>query len=490
MKNNNNYKMNWKKYLSENRWRVEHVIDEVKDRRNPFEVDFGKVVFCPALRRMHDKTQVIPLSSGDCILTRLTHSLHVMNVAESLACNYTRSDDFKALYVDNEEEAFEDAQRIRAILKSAALLHDIGNPPFGHFGENTIMDYFKNIFKSELNNGNEINLTEEERIDFTQFDGNAQGLRIVSKLQYAGRLDGLNLTYGTLGAYMKYPNEGERDKEGYIGNHKHGVFRTEHDLFHKIVDNCNLRKPDGTIKRHPLAFLVEAADTICYGTMDVEDGLYQNWYGIVDLLNQLSAIISKEKGTDVDIRNIIDFNYSDEDIDKIDQRMLRLALREHLITYLVDLAIRNFINNIEDIDKGVYNKELVYDDPNKVAKALKDFTKRAILSNKNVLKFEITGNSVITGLLDLLIKYFFHEDKSYRSRLNGIISDSRMAVAMKEGLSNKYPEEELLTQVETGDFNVGELSQYERYRMIVDFVSSMTDKYSVELYQILSGNSL
>lgn len=490
MKNNNNYKMNWKKYLSENRWREEHVIDEVKDRRNPYEVDFGKVVFCPALRRMHDKTQVIPLSSGDCILTRLTHSLHVMNVAESLACNYTRSKDFKALYADNEEEAFEDAQRIRAILKSASLLHDIGNPPFGHFGENTIMDYFNNLFKSEQINEIASSLTEEERIDFTQFDGNAQGFRIVSKLQYAGRLDGLNLTYGTLGAYMKYPNEKEKDKDGYIGKHKHGVFRTEHELFHKTVDNCNMRNPDGTIKRHPLAFLVEAADTICYGTMDVEDGLYQNWYDIFYLLDELSSIISKEKGTEVDIRSIIGFNYSYEDIKNKDQRMLRLVLREHLITYLVDLTIRNFIKNLEGIDKGEYNKELVYDDPNKVVKALKDFTKRKILSNKNVLKFEITGNSVITGLLDILIKYFFHPDSSYHSRLNGIISDSRMAVAMKEGLGNKYPEEMLLTQDETGVFDVGKLSHYDKLRMIVDFVSSMTDKYSVELYQILSGNSL
>ena len=135
------YVINWDKYLSQERWRPENVLDKEKDRRNPFEVDFGKVVFCPALRRMHDKTQVIPLSSGDCILTRLTHSLHVMNIAESLACNYTRSAEFRALYGKKEEQkAFDTAQYIRAILKSASLIHDIGNPPFGHFGEDTIKD--------------------------------------------------------------------------------------------------------------------------------------------------------------------------------------------------------------------------------------------------------------------------------------------------------------------------------------------------------------
>lgn len=486
------YQINWSDYLSEKRWRDESVLDPEKDKRNPFEVDFGKVVFCPALRRMHDKTQVIPLSSGDCILTRLTHSMHVMNIAESLACNYTRSKNFQDLYEDNEKLGNDVAQQIRAILKTASLLHDIGNPPFGHFGEDTIKDYFKNFFKSEEGKSISSDLSKEDQVDFTEFDGNALGLRIVSKLQYAGTLDGLNLTYGTLGAYLKYPNEERKEKDtrenkAYVGNHKHGIFKTERELFHKIVDNCNMRKEDRTIKRHPLAFLVEAADTICYGTMDVEDGLYQNWYTIETLLDDLNKYIRKKtKNEDIDISKIIDFSYNKKE----DPRKVRLALREHLITYLVDLVINKFNDNIEGIDKGTYNDELVYDDTNCVAYALKEFTKRRILSNKNVLKFEITGNSVITGLLNILIKYFFHPDKAYHARLNGIISESRMAVAMKEDIPGKYSEKDALAFEDINEFNVNDLSQYERLRMIVDFVASMTDKYSVELYQTLSGNSL
>lgn len=483
--------MNWKQYLSEERLREERVIDPIKDRRNPFEVDFGKVVFCPALRRMHDKTQVIPLSSGDCILTRLTHSMHVMNIAESLACNYTRSAEFQNLYGNKEDEAFNDAQHIRAILKTASLIHDIGNPPFGHFGEDTIKDYFVKFFKPGGNNIEEIELDKDEKIDFTQFDGNALGLRIVSKLQYAGALDGLNLTFGTLGAYMKYPNTGSKcGDEEYVGKHKHGVFKTERELFDKIVDKCHLRLESGKIKRHPLAFLVEAADTICYATMDVEDGLCQNWYNVFYLLKQLNNYISKESANPRNIRDIIGFPLSDYEIQNEDPRKVRLILREYMITYLVDLAIRNFIKNLEDIDKGEYSKELIYDDPDLVAKALKDFTRRKILSNRNVLKFEITGNSVITGLLDILIKYFFHSDKSYRSRLNSIISDSRIAVAMLEDLPDEYSDSRAIPIEETGDFDVAKLSPYTKLRMIVDFVASMTDKYSVELYQTLSGNSL
>ena len=157
---------------------------------------------------------------------------------------------------------------------------------------------------------------------------------------------------------------------------------------------------------------------------------------------------------------------------------------------LADVPLADASSNLEKIDNGTYNNELVYDDPNYVAKALQIFTKRKILSNRNVLKFEITGNSVITGLLDILIKYFFHPSKSYHLRLNGIISESRMAVAMKEDLSDEYPENKVISQDEICDFDVGRLSPYARLRMIVDFVASMTDKYSVELYQTLSGNSL
>lgn len=494
MDKKNLYRIKWEKYLSEKRWRDEPVLDSAKDSRNPFEVDFGKVVFCPALRRMHDKTQVIPLSSGDCVSTRLTHSMHVMNIAESLACNYTNSREFLGLY-KKVKDAYTDAQKIRAILKTASLLHDIGNPPFGHFGEETIKDYFKILFSSkEKKKELKLKLSMDEIIDFTEFDGNAQGLRIMTKLQYVGYLDGLNLTYGTLGAYMKYPNEGKKEKDTkkrkvYIGKHKHGVFKTEREIFQKIVDDCNMRRGK-MIMRHPLAFLVEAADTICYGTMDVEDGLYQNWYTIPDLLKYINVFIRNNAKEYKDIREIIGFKLSDKDIKSRDPREVRLILREHFITYLVDLCIHNFNKNIEGIDKGEYKKELVYDDSYCVAKALKVFTQQKILSNRNVLKFEITGNSVITGLFDILLKYFFHDESSYHARLNGIISDSRMAIAMKEELKAEYSEGKVISSDEANSFDVGRLSQYGKLRMIVDFVSSMTDKYSVELYQTLSGNSL
>ena len=284
-----NYVLDWGKYLSPNRMRDEGEQFPKGDSRASFEVDLRRVVFCPALRRMHDKTQVIPLSNGDSLLTRLTHSLQVMAVAESIAIRLTRNSTFREMY---KEKAAVYADSISSILRAASLIHDIGNPPFGHFGEVSIQNHFKRYLNSRHI------VTDEESYDFTEFDGNALGIRIVSKLQYTGTLDGLNLTCATLGAYLKYPNKGKSEPNGYVGRHKHGVFKTEYDLFDMIVDSCQLRTPDGQIKRHPLSFLVEAADSICYGIMDIEDGYNLRWYdfdAIVDFLNDYIENHVKEK---------------------------------------------------------------------------------------------------------------------------------------------------------------------------------------------------
>lgn len=197
-----------------------------------------------------------------------------------MANNYTRREEFRQLYPGKAEEY---AASISSILRAAAMIHDIGNPPFGHFGEVTIQFFFSNIHEQYPS------ITAREALDFTQFDGNALGLRMVSKLQYTGTLDGLNLTFATLAAYMKYPNEWEADKDGYVGKHKHGVFKTEEALFQQIVDACHMQKLDGSIKRHPLSFLVEAADTICYSAMDVEDGYNMHLYNYNELIQFISV---------------------------------------------------------------------------------------------------------------------------------------------------------------------------------------------------------
>lgn len=492
------YAINWDSYLNPVRKRSSGTQASIGwDKRNQFESDLGRVVFCPAIRRMHDKTQVIPLTSGDTILTRLTHSMQVMNVAESLAHCYTRTDNFNKLYGD--KACYYDAS-ISAILRTASLLHDIGNPPFGHFGEITIQNYFKKYLEDSHI------ITDRQALDFTQFDGNALGLRIVSKLQYTGTLDGLNLTYPTLAAYLKYPNKEEaKGKGAYVGDHKHGIFYTEEDLFDAIVNSCNMIKDDGTIKRHPLSFLVEAADSICYGTMDMEDGHNIHWYSFEDMINILNNYIKdkvKKKTNGEELLNKYSVNPDDPEtftIEKLigfkrewkdgtskESRRLILDFRIALINYLTWLASNNFVNNLEKIDLGVYSNELLKDDPYEVFAALSDFTMHKIISRRDIQELELTGNSVINGLLNILISYAFSEDKKYRTKIKAVISKSRMEVTLHENFHDEV-EYKTFNEEDLWNFDIEQLDNYSKLRLIVDFVASMTDKYSVELYQKFAG---
>ena len=493
------YAIDWEKYLTPKRYRESGSSASVGwDSRNPFESDFGRVVFCPAIRRMHDKTQVIPLTSGDTILTRLTHSMQVMSVVESLAHYYTRDERFRALY--KEKAHIYDAS-ISAILRTAALIHDIGNPPFGHFGEITIQNYFKKYLEDHHI------IKEREALDFTQFDGNALGLRIVSKLQYTGTLDGLNLTYPTLAAYIKYPNKYQAEKKGYVGVHKHGVFLTEEALFDEIVKSCNLGLDDKKVKRHPLAFLVEAADSICYSTMDMEDGYNIQWYSFDDMVDAISFFIvqgAKEKGRleflaefskdpgnpeQFSIEKFLGFKREWKDGTKKDKRRLIVDFRVALINYLTKFTIEQFIDNLEGIDTGKYSSELLKEDPYGVFDALSKFSLHKIISRRDIQELELTGNSVINGLLNILMSYTFSEDRKFRSKIKAVISKSRVEATLHENM-HKGNTFMIFEEKDFWDFDVETLDNYSKLRLIVDFVASMTDKYSVELYQKFAGMSM
>lgn len=483
------YKIEWEKYLSSQRERRTSVsINNDVDKRNEFERDLARVIYCPSIRRMHDKTQVVPLTSGDCILTRLTHSLIVMDIAESLCNNYCRDEEFIKLYPDKWCEYTND---ISAIVRAAALAHDIGNPPFGHFGEIAIQNFFKTLLKKRI-------ISDQEALDFIHFDGNAQGLRILSKLQYVGNLQGLNLSHATLAAYMKYPNV-EKPNKSYIGNKKHGVFITEKDLFIRVIENCNL-KESGRVKRHPLAFLVEAADSIAYNVMDIEDGFNKKWYSYNTLIKYLNSYITNQKDNIPEKYSDVQDEKQHFNIEKFlgieegceDEKNKMTMFRVYLISYLVKLANNNFKNHLQEIDNGSYSKELIEDEgeniENKffIAKALQEFSLRYIISQKSVAQVEITGYTVVEGLLYILTKYAFHEDFKTRNKLKGVIADSRLQVTMHEK-KYKSVEYKCFTHEEIFNFDIGTLSSYEKLRLIVDFVSSMTDKFAVEMYQKLSG---
>ena len=249
--------MKWEKLLNTNRLR-ESNRDITTDIRNEVESDLGRIIFSPATRRMHDKTQVFPLTTNDNIHTRLTHSMEVMSLGYSFGVSICDNPVFLDRVKEYPKENL--IRTIPTILKNSCLLHDIGNPPFGHFGETVIQQYFQKLFLERKNaiapiSENETKfsslrgeLSEEQKMDFTYFDGNAQGLRVVTALQYIGDQYGLNLTYATLASIIKYPYTASDIKIGR--GEKLGVFYTEVKKFDKIVNECGLQQGNRVI-RHP-----------------------------------------------------------------------------------------------------------------------------------------------------------------------------------------------------------------------------------------------
>ena len=447
--------MKWDKYLNANRVKGYSERDKQNDPRNEFESDFGRVIFSPAIRRMHDKTQVFPLTTDDNIHSRLTHSLEVMAIGYSLGLKLVENNEFIELSGLDKNKVL---REIPIILKNVCLVHDIGNPPFGHFGEEVIKNYFQKKFKT-----NNFGLDDKESEDFTKFDGNAQGFRVLTKLQVLDDAFGLNLTFATLASYLKYPNPNAINKVK-LSQKKRGVFQSERKYLDIIAEGCDLKTQEGEYIRHPLSFLMEAADSICYLVMDIEDGFNKGWYDF----EKIKSILGKLNG----IGNIL------ESADKKINRVSKIVnLRIGLIKYLVDLTISNFIKYYESICNGTYNQELINDDENKVANTLLGICVSEIFPQKDIQFLELTGDSVISGLLDYYIEFLFHENEDYRKRAIGLISSSIIRASILEnklGYNGKFED----------------LSNYYKLRVIADFITGMTDQYALNHFQKLSGQKI
>lgn len=472
--------MNWTKYLSAKRLRpTTRQVDN--DPRNEFESDFGRVIFSPAIRRMHDKTQVFPLTTDDNIHSRLTHSMEVMAIGHSLGLRLCENKKFQELINRDKNEIL---REIPVLLKNACLVHDIGNPPFGHFGEAVIQNYFVDIFQ---NKDYSFVIDNNDKIDFTKFDGNAQGFRVLTKLQVLDDAFGLNLTYASLGAYVKYPNTDEINKK-IISKKKRGVFQTEKEYLNLIFTECGLKKADGSFMRHPLSFLMEAADSICYSVMDIEDGYNKGWYSYDFIKSKLKHIDGMDK-----IFLKVEANDEHTGIPPSEIKKV-VNLRISLIARLVNITIENFTNNYSIICDGTYNEELINDDKSNLAETLQIFCRENIFPKHEVQSLELTGHSVLSGLLDYYVKFIFKGNTDYKKRAVGLISNSIIKTALIENnfdysiiqdTSNYYKMFDLPVDKSDKKF-----SDYTKLRIIVDFVAGMTDQYALNHYQKLSGQKI
>ncbi|MCX2681286.1 deoxyguanosinetriphosphate triphosphohydrolase [Galbibacter sp. EGI 63066] len=380
--------MNWEELLSLKRCNDtnKRLRKEQDETRLGFEVDYDRIIFSSAFRSLQDKTQVIPLSKTDFVHTRLTHSMEVSVVGRSLGRTVGKAVLEKHPYLSEVHGyKFND---FGAIVAAAALAHDIGNPPFGHSGEKAIGEYFKTgkgiQYKSVL--------TDKEYQDLIDFEGNANGFKILTESR-EGIVGGLRLSYATLGAFMKYPKESLPKKPTQeIADKKFGFFQSEKDVFVDVAEELGLIQTrtgkDISYARHPLTFLVEAADDICYTIIDFEDGinlgLIQEEYALEYLIKLVKDTINTKKYHSLTTK---------ED---------RLGyLRALSINTLITDAVRIFIENEEAILKGEFHVSLLEKSKYKAQiEDIIDLSIKKIYRSQEVIQKEIVGYKIINQLLD------------------------------------------------------------------------------------------
>ncbi len=447
--------MNWEKLLSLKRYgdTTKRLRAEQDETRLGFEVDYDRVIFSAAFRSLQDKTQVIPLSKTDFVHTRLTHSLEVSVVGRSLG----RIVGKKVIEKHPQLAAthgyhFND---FGAIVAAAALAHDIGNPPFGHSGEKAIGEYFKNgngkRFKKQLSN--------KEFHDLTHFEGNANGFKLLTETKN-GNKDGLRLSYATLGAFTKYPKESLPHKPTKeIADKKFGYFQTEKEIFKDVAEELGLidsgKKEDIHYKRHPLTFLVEAADDICYTIIDFEDGIN---LGLIDESFALEYLINL-------VKNSINTNK----YHALTNTESRLSyLRSLAINTLIQDAARIFIENEADILQGKFHSSLL--DKSSYTAQINDIINLSvekIYRSQEVIEKEIAGYQIISKLLDTYTKAIENKDNNQTTNFDKLILNSFLK-----------------------DFEVENKSTYEWLIQLSSQVAALTDGNALRTFQKLSGSKL
>ena len=423
---------------------------EQDDTRLGFEVDYDRIIFSSAFRSLQDKTQVIPLSKTDFVHTRLTHSLEVSVVGRSIGRLVGKKIIEKYPYL-KEVHGYH-MNDFGAIVAAAALAHDIGNPPFGHSGEKAIGEYFS-IGKGQQYKDQ---LTPKQWQDLVDFEGNANGFSILTGSR-PGIEGGLRLSYATLGAFTKYPKESLPKKPTKnIADKKYGFFQSDVAFFKEVADELgmipNKTGEDVGYERHPLAFLVEAADDICYTIIDFEDGIN---LGLVSEDYALEYLIKLVKDT-IDAAKYQSLTTKEDRIS---------YLRALAIGNLINDAVRVFIENEEAILQGKFHFALT--DKSKYKAQMDDIIKlsvKNIYQSREVIEKELSGYQIINNLLDKFITAY---NNTY------------------DGKATNY--DKLLMKILPEKHHLEKESLYERLLHICHFISMLTDGKAVELNKIVSA---
>lgn len=444
--------MEWSLLINDTRLGLEDYKASQPDAgtRSDFRRDYDRLVFSSPFRRLQNKTQVFPLPGSIFVHNRLTHSLEVSSVGKSLADTVAN-----ALMADKYRDA-PFARRLPAIgdiVAAACLAHDLGNPPFGHSGEKAISTFFSEGEGAKYHHY----LTDEQWADFTNFEGNANSLRLLTHKFNGRRKGGFAMTYSTLATIVKYPYE-----SALAGEHgKFGFFDSERDIYRHVASTLGIRRlpqSEGRMlyARHPLTFLLEAADDICYEIMDLEDAHKLKILTTREVTDALMAYIDPDKRA-----------YAEGNVARVEDPNEKIAyLRSKVIGILVKECAQAFLRHEDAILDGTFGGSLIeHVSPvqREAYQGCVDLSWAKIYRAPEVVDIELAGNRIITHLLEKL------SDAVMRPHLNY----SRL---MLERVPSQY--------------DVRAHEPYHRLQAVLDHVSAMTDVYALDLFRRLNGMSI
>lgn len=426
-----------------------------KVSRTDFQRDFDRIIFSSAFRRLQNKTQVFPLPGSVFVHNRLTHSLEVSSVGRSLGSVIGEFIYGQFKNDLNEESKNFYLHNLSNVIAAGCLCHDVGNPAFGHSGEDAIASYFdrnETALKSKFN--------EKEWADLVNFEGNANAIRVLAQQQQGKDAGGVQLTFATLASIAKYPCEAIAKKKSVIHRKKFGFFQNEKEIFLEIAKSTSMIKENEEpyiFKRHPFVWLVEAADDICYNIIDMEDAHRLGIVSTADCKNLFFELVKSE--TD-DIKRV------EQKLDSISNENEQISyLRAKVINALINKSIELYKNNFDKILQGNLEKGLldIYKSENKTLQDIESFSIEKIYNHKAVVEIENAGYNVMYELLDHFIPSILKstdERKSYDKK------------ALK-----------LLPK----QFFYEDGTDYQKVLGVIDFVSGMTDNFATDLYRKIKG---
>lgn len=414
-----------------------------------FEQDYDRIIFSHPFRRLQDKTQVHPLPEHDFVHTRLTHSLEVSSVGRSLGKKVGEVIVQRHPELNNEFTSFD----FGAVVAAGALTHDLGNPPFGHAGEEAISDFFRH---HEFGKSFQQQVTEAQWADLISFEGNAQGFRIITKDQF-----GLRLTFATLGAFTKYPCQSHlptRDKSKK-SQKKYGFFQSEAQKFSEVAQELGIPQVgDACWQRHPLAFLVEAADDICYSIIDLEDGCRLGLISFEETVELLEGILGNKLNR-AKLNSIAGLN---------EQLGVLRAMTIHSLT---EDCCQIFLDHESEILDGSFDKALT--DAGTYAQALKkisDVSINKIYRARPVMEIEAAGFEALPGLMEEFTQAALQLSQKNQPRKSATVAR--------------------LMPTELAQIISATQDTYTLLRLVIDLVSGLTDRHALTLFRKIKGISV